>query len=91
MEAFQSEDVEVSESFDSVELDGEFQRLELEHHELHNAYRGPPNKKRKINTELGLLKQITSKLYTILGAQAVSDLTGLAQIAEYAILWIPHL
>jgi len=72
----------MSESFESAELDAEFQRLEPDHQETNNAYQGPPTKKRKINADLSLLKQITSKLYSILGAQDVNDLTGLAQVAE---------
>lgn len=88
VEIRQPADVEMSESFESADLDEEFHRLELEHRELHDAYRGPPNKKRKVNSELGLLKQITSKLYSLLGAHDVTDLTGLAQVAEYT---FPHI
>lgn len=68
------------ESFDSVELDGEFQRLELESQTDH--HRLPPNKRRKINSELGLLEQITERLYSLLGSQESTELTGLAKVTE---------
>ncbi|KAG9243553.1 protein kinase-like protein rad3 [Calycina marina] len=68
--------------FESVELDDEFRKLELEHREFHDTNSVPAKKRRKLATEPESLKQLTSKLYPLLGTQNISDLTGLAQVAS---------
>ena len=69
---------EASDSFDSVQLDGEFELLGIESMRSADA---PPSKRRRIRSE-SLLEEVIGKLFPILGSQNVADLAGLSQVAE---------
>jgi hypothetical protein len=42
----------------------------------------PPTKRRKIQTEIDIFDEVTTKLYSLLGSQSAMDLDGLDQVAE---------
>jgi serine/threonine-protein kinase ATR len=75
-------DGDSSSSFDNIQLNEEFHALGLDSKDW--ISQPPPNKRRKVRSEPGLLEEITSRLSLLLGAQDVTDLTGLSQLAEYA-------
>jgi serine/threonine-protein kinase ATR len=76
-------DLNISESFESTQLDGEFRLLHLGPTDgYHGTGQAPPNKRRKLHSELSLLEEITAKVCSLLGSQNVSNLAGLSEIAE---------
>ena len=77
------------ESFDSVELDGELRRMSIDSALQEEAVEIPPAKRRKLQSEMDVLGEITTQLYTLFGSQTAIDLDGLDQVAEsvyYAML-----
>jgi hypothetical protein len=42
----------------------------------------PPTKRRKLETEIDILGEVTTNLYSLLGSQNAMDLVGLSQVAE---------
>jgi len=81
-----------SATFESPNLLAEFQSLGL--HEVKSKSSkskidlkaqvedGPPTKRRKINDDVNVFREITADLYELLGAQRATDLEGLHQLAE---------
>lgn len=72
----------MAESFDSADLDNEFTRMGLDLMEQREVLQTPPNKRRKIDVELDLLGEVTTKLFSLLGSQDAMDLDGLDQLAQ---------
>ena len=75
-------DLSFVESFDSADLNGEFRHMGLEIIHQEELVQVPPAKRRKIRTEIDILGEVTTKLYSLLGSQIATDLDGLDQVAE---------
>jgi serine/threonine-protein kinase ATR len=73
-------DSSLNESFDSAQLEEEFNLLGLE--SANQLDKAPPSKRRKVHFEIELLEQIIGKLYSLLGSQNATDLAGLGQLTE---------
>lgn len=76
-------DSDVSERFDSTQLDREFRLLGLDPDEPYLANHPPPSKRRKIDSKPSLLEELTTKLCSLFSPQDVTNLHGLSQIIEY--------
>jgi hypothetical protein len=72
----------MDESFDSVDLDDEFTRMGLDSLQNTEAIEILPNKRRKVDSGLNTLGEITSQIYNLLGSQDAMDLDGLDQVAQ---------
>jgi hypothetical protein len=70
------------ETFDSLQLNREFQKLGLDGFLAAAPDQARPNKRRKVSTHLELLERITGKLFSLLGSQHVTDLAGLSKLTE---------
>lgn len=75
-------DLSFDESFENADLDGEFRRMGLDSMLLEEVVQVPPTKRRKIQSEIDILGEVTTKLYSLLGSQSAMDLDGLGQVAE---------
>lgn len=85
---FEALDLTEIKDFDNSELSTEFLRLGLYEkvspmleNGKHQAIE-PPNKRRKVDDEVPVLDEITANLYELLGAQRVTSIDGLHQLAE---------
>jgi hypothetical protein len=74
-------DLDVSERFDSTQLDREFRLLGLGPDEQTLA--PPPSKRRKLDSKPSLLEELTTNVCSLLGSHDVTNLHGLSQIIEY--------
>ena len=63
-------------------MGGEFGRLGLDSFGTQALDDPPPSKRRRIDSDIDLLGQVTEKLYNLLGSQNVTDLAGLSQVTE---------
>jgi hypothetical protein len=70
-------------SYDSMELNAEFLNLGIEKLQNKSADIGPPSKRRKVERTYDSFDEVTSDLYSILGAQKAVEISGLSQIAEH--------
>lgn len=68
-------------SFDNADLDGEFRQMGLDSIQQKEVVQAPPTKRRKIETELDILGEVTTKLCSLVGSQSAIDLDGLGQVA----------
>jgi hypothetical protein len=75
--------IDISHSFNSIQLDREFRQLGLGLDEHLAANEAPPNKRRKLHSKQSLSDEIIANLCSLLGSQNATDLAGLSQIAEY--------
>lgn len=70
------------ERFETDSLHADFNLLVLEDTKGRSTEAAPPNKRRKIHSEEGLLLEIIAKLYSIFGDQEVEDIDGLCHLVE---------
>ena len=68
-------------SFDSADLDGEFRQRGLDSIQQKEVGEVPPTKRRKIETELDILEEVTAQLCSLVGLQSAMDLNSLGQVA----------
>ncbi|TGO14465.1 hypothetical protein BTUL_0052g00020 [Botrytis tulipae] len=69
-------------NFDTDSLNADLNLLVLKDIKSRSTQSAPPNKRRKIHSEEGLLQEIIAKLYSLFGDQEVSDMDGLCHLAE---------
>ncbi|KAF7872002.1 uncharacterized protein EAF02_009107 [Botrytis sinoallii] len=69
-------------NFDTDSLNADLNLLVLKDIKSRSTQSAPPNKRRKIHSEEGLLQEIIAKLYSLFGDQEVLDMDGLCHLAE---------
>ncbi|TGO91177.1 hypothetical protein BPOR_0036g00070 [Botrytis porri] len=69
-------------NFDTDSLNADLNLLVLKDIETRSTQSAPPNKRRKLHSEEGLLQEIIAKLYSLFGDQEVLDMDGLCHIVE---------
>lgn len=68
--------------FDTNSFNADLNQLVLRDNKDRLSQSAPPAKRRKIHSEDGLLQEIISNLYSLLGDQEVMDMDGLCHLAE---------
>ena len=70
------------ESFDSIQLNGDFHQLVLGDDEDQVINQPPPSKRRKLHSQSSLLDELVTNVCLLLGSEDEINLSKLDQIAE---------